>query len=158
MARSLGDIAPDAPAPERPEFRLWRADKWVEMCPLPADSRVLDFGCGSGRDAVYIASQGIRVTAYDILPDALGKGKDLEARYSDGHPIDWTSSPPEGTFDLVLLLRCGRRELVEQALDYVNPGGCLWTSLKTPLVDDHLKEAARLIEAEEAWTHLKLSR
>lgn len=122
------------------------------------NSRVLDFGCGSGRDAVYLASQGFDVTAFDILPDAVEKGKDLEARYGNGAPIHWTSSPPDGLFDLVLLLRCGRRELVDQAVAYVKPGGNLWTSLKTQLVDDRLTDAASLIDPGTDWTRIDVAR
>lgn len=158
LARSLSDVPNDGSAPERPEVRLWRADPWVESRPLPMNSRVLDFGCGSGRDAVYLASQGFDVTAFDILPDAVEKGKDLEARYGNGAPIHWTSSPPDGLFDLVLLLRCGRRELVDQAVAYVKPGGNLWTSLKTQLVDDRLTDAASLIDPGTDWTRIDVAR
>lgn len=158
LARSLRDLPIDGPAPARPEYRLWRADPWVEDRSLATGARVLDFGCGSGRDAVYLASQGFDVTAFDILPDAVEKGKDLEARYGNGAPIHWTSSPPDGLFDLVLLLRCGRRELVDQAVACVKPGGSLWASLKTQLVDDRLTEAASLIDPGTDWTRIELAR
>jgi SAM-dependent methyltransferase len=41
----------------------------VEM--LPADSRVLELGCGQGQDAVYIAEHGHYVLATDFSPYAL---------------------------------------------------------------------------------------
>ena len=37
--------------------------------------RVVDMCCGSGTDAVYLASQGFDVTAIDISPTALGQGQ-----------------------------------------------------------------------------------
>ena len=32
---------------------------------LPVGSRILDFGCGSGRDAKYFLEKGYQVTAID---------------------------------------------------------------------------------------------
>lgn len=130
----------------------------VESKPLHNPVQVLDFGCGSGRDAVAMASRGMFVTAFDILPDAIARGRDLEARYGDGPPIEWTTERPSGRFDLVLLLRCGRRELVEQALEHVSPGGMLWTTVRSDLVDDLLKRSAHLIEHDHDWTRLEFLR
>jgi len=38
--------------------------------------RVVDLGCGSGTDAIYLASQGFDVTAIDISPTALGQAEE----------------------------------------------------------------------------------
>ncbi|HEV2690175.1 MAG TPA: rhodanese-like domain-containing protein, partial [Bryobacteraceae bacterium] len=37
----------------------------------------LDVACGSGRDAVYLATIGYEVHAIDVLPDALARAGDL---------------------------------------------------------------------------------
>ena len=37
--------------------------------------RAVDLGCGSGTDAIYLASKGFEVTAIDIAPTALNQGK-----------------------------------------------------------------------------------
>jgi SAM-dependent methyltransferase len=37
--------------------------------------RAVDLGCGSGTDAIYLASKGFEVTAIDIAPAALSQGK-----------------------------------------------------------------------------------
>jgi tellurite methyltransferase len=42
---------------------------------------VCDLACGSGRDAVYLAMSGLKVTAIDILPDALEIGRRLAERH-----------------------------------------------------------------------------
>ena len=38
---------------------------------LPAGSRVLDLGCGTGEDALYLASRGVYVHAIDVAPGML---------------------------------------------------------------------------------------
>ena len=40
----------------------------------------LDIACGSGRDAVFLASSGFEVEAWDVLPDALERCRDLARR------------------------------------------------------------------------------
>ena len=46
---------------------------WVEdgRLALPPGSRVLDLGCGPGRNAVWLAQQGCEVDAVDLSPGAL---------------------------------------------------------------------------------------
>ena len=46
----------------------WHADG---LLPLPPGARVLDLGCGPGRNAVWLAQQGCRVDAVDLSPAAL---------------------------------------------------------------------------------------
>ena len=43
--------------------------RWVRRIVGPTD-RVVDLGCGTGRDAVFFAKKGHPVEAYDISPDA----------------------------------------------------------------------------------------
>ena len=40
---------------------------------LPAAARVLDLGCGDGRNALFLLKQGLRVTAVDISARAVAK-------------------------------------------------------------------------------------
>ncbi len=40
---------------------------------IPDNARILDFGCGSGRDAVYFAENGYRVTAIDASEEICRK-------------------------------------------------------------------------------------
>lgn len=55
----------------RPSGELQRV---VEQGIVPA-GRAIDLGCGSGTDAIYLASKGFEVTAIDIAPTALNQGK-----------------------------------------------------------------------------------
>jgi SAM-dependent methyltransferase len=54
---------------------------------LPRAERALDVGCGTGRDAVYLARQGWDVTGVDAVPKALdAAGKRAE---SAGAEVEW---------------------------------------------------------------------
>lgn len=67
-------------------------ERWEAMPPLPevvetakrleaeAKKRVLDIGCGLGRHTVYLAAQGLEVTATDVASSAIEKcTENLEA-------------------------------------------------------------------------------
>lgn len=45
----------------------------VEGKHAPPAGRALDVGCGTGRDAVYLARHGWQVTGVDVVPQALGR-------------------------------------------------------------------------------------
>jgi SAM-dependent methyltransferase len=79
------------------------AEQLADLSP----GRALDLACGEGRNALWLARQGWRVTAVDFSEVALGKGRERAAK--DGLELDWlaadlTSYVPEpGGFDLVLI-------------------------------------------------------
>ena len=93
----------------------------------------LDLGCGSGREAVYLAAQGWQVVAVDRLPEALQRGRDLQRRYApDSPPIQWVCADlersdwqPDGAFDGILLFYFYARELIPRACAWLKPGGAL---------------------------------
>jgi len=95
--------------------------------------RALDLGCGSGREAVYLAAQGWQVVAVDRLPEALQRGRDLQRRYApDSPPIQWVCADlersdwqPDGKFDCALLFYFYARELIPRACAWLNRGGAL---------------------------------
>ena len=95
--------------------------------------RALDLGCGSGREAVYLAAQGWQVVAVDRLPEALERGRDLQRRYaSDSPPIQWVCADlersdwqPDGAFDGILLFYFCARGLIRRACAWLKPGGAL---------------------------------
>jgi 2-polyprenyl-3-methyl-5-hydroxy-6-metoxy-1,4-benzoquinol methylase len=89
---------------------LWRAEpnRFVaaELQGLPP-GRALDLGAGEGRNAVWLAERGWRVTAVDFSAVALDKGRGLaQAR---GVSVDWVSAdlrgyrPELAAYDLVLV-------------------------------------------------------
>jgi SAM-dependent methyltransferase len=96
--------------------------------------RALDLACGEGRNAVWLAERGWRVTGVDFSDVALAKAAKLAA--SRGVDVDWVVAdvldyePEARAFDLVavLYLQLPREELlhaIRTAAAAVAPGGTL---------------------------------
>ncbi len=108
-------------------------DRETKFLPPSLTPTALDLGCGSGREAVYLAELGWQVTAADRLPEALTRGYVLQARYApDSPPIHWLCADlekpewqPEGKFDLITLFYFYSRELLERACAWLKPNGTL---------------------------------
>ncbi|MBI4588474.1 MAG: class I SAM-dependent methyltransferase [Candidatus Rokubacteria bacterium] len=71
---------------------------------LPPAARVLDLGCGEGRDSVFFASRGYQVTGVDASRAGLRKAERLARE--GGVEVRWLPGnmarlPVEGPFDLV---------------------------------------------------------
>lgn len=120
---------------EAPEESLvaWHEDGRL---PLPAGARVLDLGCGAGRNAVWLAQQGCVVDALDLSATALDWARERAAEagvsitFAQADMFAWEM--PEGGYDLVVdsgvfhhlppHRRISHRQLLERALA---PGGLL---------------------------------
>lgn len=100
---------------------------------LPA-ARALDLGCGEGRNALWLAERGWRVTAVDFSRVALDKGRD--AAMARGLAVDWVEAdltayrPESAAFAAVvtayLHLPAGAlEEVLRRAAGAVAPGGVL---------------------------------
>lgn len=61
---------------------------------LASGMRVLDVACGEGRNAVWLARQGLRVTAFDISPLALAKARRLANE--QGVEVDFREDSVDG--------------------------------------------------------------
>lgn len=48
-------------------------DELMKLCPPAAGIKVLDIGCGEGKDAVYMAQKGYDVTAFDLTDNGIRK-------------------------------------------------------------------------------------
>ena len=48
-------------------------DDLIRLCPPSADKKVLDIGCGEGKDVVYMAQKGYSVTAFDLTENGIRK-------------------------------------------------------------------------------------
>lgn len=89
----------------RPSTELKRLVESGQLRP----GRVLELGCGTGVNAVYLASAGFDVTAIDLAPTALGLAR--ERAREAGVNVRWIQAdvlnPPDlGQFDLVFDRGC----------------------------------------------------
>jgi SAM-dependent methyltransferase len=105
----------------------------AEVADLPP-GRALELACGSGRNAVWLAEQGWRVTGVDFSDVALEQARALaadrgvEVEWVEGDVLEW--EPPAGAFDLVAVLYLQlpadeRGEALARAAAAVAPGGTL---------------------------------
>lgn len=96
-------------------------------------ARILDVGCGQGRDAVFIAGHGHTVVGVDISPNGI---RDLEQAAKrenlniQGVVADIASYTPAGVFDVILIDRtlhmlpkASRLRVLAGLLDHVRSDG-----------------------------------
>ena len=105
----------------------------AEVADLAA-GRALDVACGEGRNAVWLAEQGWRVTGVDFSDVALEKARELaKARRVDA---EWLRAdllgyrPEQRAYDLVIVFylqvpAAERRQILRAAADAVAAGGTL---------------------------------
>ena len=96
--------------------------------------RALDVACGAGRNAVWLARRGWRVTGVDFSDVALRAARELAA--SAGVEVEWIEAdavtwiPPRGAYALVTVMylqlpAAERRAALGHAAAAVAPGGTL---------------------------------
>jgi len=96
-------------------------------------ARVLDIGCGQGRDALFIARLGHRVVGVDYAPNGI---KDLlataktEGLRIEGIVADVTHYQPDGAFEIIIIDRtlhmlpeAPRLKVLLRLLDHVVENG-----------------------------------
>jgi SAM-dependent methyltransferase len=93
------------------EELIWKADPnrfLVEEVATIEPGRALDVACGEGRNAVWLASKGWRVTGVDFSRAGLAKAERLaadrgvEVTWVEADVVEW--QPPEASFDLVVVM------------------------------------------------------
>ena len=117
--------------------------------------RVLDVGCGQGRDAVFIARKGHRVVGVDISFNGIRDLKDLAKQENlpiEGVVADIATYEPKGEFDVILidrtlhmLARPTRLTVLKGLLDHVIEGGWLLIADEA----SNIKEFKTAISAHE---------
>ena len=121
----------------RTEDLIWRAEpnrSLVEEVVGLAPGRALDVACGEGRNAVWLASQGWRVTGVDFSVEGLAKARRVAAERSV--VVEWIEAdvtswlPRSSSYDLVLLAYVHmpaalRTQLHRHMATGVAPGGTL---------------------------------
>jgi SAM-dependent methyltransferase len=115
----------------------WSADPndfLVEEVDSLAPGRALDIACGQGRNAVWLASKGWRVTGVDFSRVGLAKAQRLAA--DRGVEVTWVEAdavawlPPAASFDLVIVMYLHlpaeqRRQVLAHAASALAPAGVL---------------------------------
>jgi SAM-dependent methyltransferase len=109
---------------------------------LTPGKRALAVSDGEGRNSIYLAEKGLEVTAFDMAPTAVERGKALAIAKGvlvDFHVSDWASWDwSEGQYDLVIAIfiqyadpaaRAGQFADLRRALA---PGGVLMLHGYTP--------------------------
>ncbi len=105
----------------------------AETAHLPVGT-VLDAGCGTGTEALWLAEQGWDVTAADISATALAEARVRAAAAGMGERVDWVETDlskwePGRTWDLVVTnyahAQIGQLPLYRRIASWVAPGGAL---------------------------------
>ena len=122
---------------ERPAPFLAR--EMERIMQLTGGGSALDIACGEGRNSVFLARQGFRVTGVDISEVGLAKaarrareaGVDVELVHADLDDFQ-----PAGPFDLVVNFNFLLRPLIPLEVAALRPGGLLLfdTILATPAI------------------------
>ena len=107
-------------------------NRWVvEELEDAAPGRALDLACGEGRNALWLAAHGWRVTAVDFSAVAIGKARELDGkRLVEWVEADATAYSPAQPVDLALLSYLQlpadqRRRAIRRAAAALVPGGLL---------------------------------
>jgi len=121
---------------------------------IPVGAHVLDVGMGEGRNAVFLARKGYRVTGVDISSVAVRKAQLLAKEV--GVRIDGVTAPveeyrpPKELFDAVICFYYVDRKINERLLSYLKPGGLLIYEAHTDL--------QKTIKGNEKYEHQYLLR
>lgn len=96
---------------------------------LPFEGTVLDMGMGEGRNAVFLAQKGFKVTGVDISSVAIKKSHLLAKEY--GVKIKTVAASMKnysiapGSFDVIICFYYVDRELLEKIKSWLRPGGII---------------------------------
>ena len=99
---------------------------------------VLDFGCGTGTNAIELARRGFRVTATDIVPQAIQIAQDKARKASvqvDFRVADTLRDDPSGPYDILFdrgvyhCLRTMDLKAFQRFLERATRSGSWWLSL-----------------------------
>ena len=96
---------------------------------IPTSASVLDMGMGEGRNAVFLAQKGHKVTGVDISSVAIKKSYLLAKEY--GVKIKGVVASlskykiPPGSYDAIICFYYIDRSIVEKMMSWLKPGGVI---------------------------------
>ncbi len=98
--------------------------RWTHL--IPAGGEVLDLACGSGRNAVWLAARGLRVTAVDKDLDASAAARDTPGVTWQAHDLEADPWPfGQGRWQAVVVINYLYRPLFPHLLHALAQGGVL---------------------------------
>lgn len=117
-----------------------------QVCSLVMGRRALDIACGEGRNAIFLAQNGFRVSAIDISERGLERGRRRAAQV--GVQVDFVQADLEGyrlqeVYDLIIDFNFLLRPMIPSMIECLAPGGAILmeTILSDPtLQGEHSKE------------------
>lgn len=96
---------------------------------LPPESNVLDVGMGEGRNAVFLAQKGHKVTGVDISSVAIKKAyilaKEYGVRIKGVVASMETYNIPDNFFDAIVCFYYVDRNIISKMINWLRPGGIL---------------------------------
>src|SRR5438876_303296 len=99
----------------------------IETAKRLPPGKALDLACGTGRNALWLATHGWQVTAVDGAPSAIGILREqaipVDARVADLEKGEFRIDP--AAWDLIVICRYLQRDLFEPAKHGLRPGGVL---------------------------------
>ena len=122
---------------------------------ITTDMRILDAGCGQGRNLAYLMRQGADVAAIDSNPENIESVRKLAATIAPGLPTEQFRvesvadlSFPDDSFDVVL---CGAvlhfmydeaafQRAMDEMFRVLRPGGLFFSRLASTIGVEHLVE------------------
>ena len=105
------------------------------LADLPEGARILDVGCGSGRDTLAFKKKGYQVDAIDYSEELVKKATQLTGipvRLQSFYEID-ADQAYDGIWACASLLHCERtrlKEVIGKLLSTLKPNGVLYMSFK----------------------------
>ncbi|WP_111859016.1 class I SAM-dependent methyltransferase [Acinetobacter sp. CFCC 10889] len=124
------------------------------------NSKILDLGCGSGRDALAFKNKGYQVEAIDYSEKLVEQSRKLtgiQVRLESFYELD-DQAQYDGIWACASLLHCERNrlgEVVGRILNALKPNGICYMSFKYGKTD-RSKDGRSFTDLDEAQAHVLL--
>src|SRR5262249_16620848 len=124
----------------------------------PPETECIDFGCGEGVNALYLARRGFRVTGVDVSPAAIARAREIAAQagvsvqYHVGDVLDLQACAT-GRYDFGINIGClhmlvteeHRRQHIREMGRVLKPGGLLLSFNELSRPDVRIKDLERYL-------------
>jgi len=158
MGRAAEHVSDASPCERLEVGRLWKPNDFLTSeLPQEKVGRALDFGCGTGRDAVFMAAHGWTVDGIDRLPDAVERAGDLASRYlptgrqPSFYVADLKKMPPleARVYDLITCFFFFEKTIATRLTAWLKPGGMFLMEHFTPAHQSAMCKPRREVYGEE---------